>query len=139
VLAHWNNSPRWDMSLHADTLFWFRASQSSPLFLLNGVCLAEEQPIVKSLVWSARGSNPRGEHANHYAIDAVENKMAKKKRNNKSKWSTNHYSKKLLIEQYKPQSKNEMNSIDELITFFSYWFCKQSTTVYWYKLTHRFM
>jgi len=23
VLAHWNNSPRVDMSLHSDTLFWF--------------------------------------------------------------------------------------------------------------------
>jgi hypothetical protein len=27
VLAHWNNSPRVDMSLHSDTLFWFRANQ----------------------------------------------------------------------------------------------------------------
>ena len=25
---HWNNSPRVDMSLHSDTLFWFRANQS---------------------------------------------------------------------------------------------------------------
>jgi len=25
VLAHWNNSPRVDMSTHPDTLFWFRA------------------------------------------------------------------------------------------------------------------
>ena len=33
VLAHWNNSPRLDMSLHSDTLFWFRADQSF-LFLL---------------------------------------------------------------------------------------------------------
>jgi hypothetical protein len=28
VLAHWNNSPRIAMSLHSDTLFWFRANQS---------------------------------------------------------------------------------------------------------------
>ena len=28
VLAHWNNSPRVDMSLHSDTLFWFRTNQS---------------------------------------------------------------------------------------------------------------
>ena len=28
VLAHWNNSPRVEMSLHSDTLFWFRANQS---------------------------------------------------------------------------------------------------------------
>jgi hypothetical protein len=24
-MAHWNNSPRVDMSLHSDTLFWYRA------------------------------------------------------------------------------------------------------------------
>ena len=29
VLAHWNNSPRVDMSLHSDTLSWFRANQSA--------------------------------------------------------------------------------------------------------------
>jgi hypothetical protein len=28
VLAHWNNSLWVDMSLHSDTLFWFRANQS---------------------------------------------------------------------------------------------------------------
>ena len=37
VLAHWNNSPRVDMSLHQDTLFSFRANQSL-LFLLNAAC-----------------------------------------------------------------------------------------------------
>jgi len=26
--AHWNNSPRIDMSPHSDTLFWFRTNQS---------------------------------------------------------------------------------------------------------------
>jgi hypothetical protein len=52
VLAHWNNSPRVDMSLHSDTLVWFRANQSL-LFLLNAACLAEKQqiPILMSLVW----------------------------------------------------------------------------------------
>jgi hypothetical protein len=39
-----NNSPRADMSLHSDTLFWFRANQSL-LFLLNDACLAEKQQI----------------------------------------------------------------------------------------------
>jgi len=34
VLAHWNNNPRVYMSLHSDTLFWFRANQSL-LFLLT--------------------------------------------------------------------------------------------------------
>jgi hypothetical protein len=41
VLAHWNNSPRIDMSLHSDTLSWCRANQSL-LFLLNAACLAED-------------------------------------------------------------------------------------------------
>jgi hypothetical protein len=60
VLSHWNNSPRVDMSLHSDTLFWFRANQSL-LFLLNTAWLAEKQhiPILKSLVWPDWGSNPR--------------------------------------------------------------------------------
>ena len=40
VLAHWNNSPRVDMSLH--TLSWFRAIRSL-LLLLNAVWLAEQQ------------------------------------------------------------------------------------------------
>ena len=44
VLAHWNNSPRVDMSLHSDTLFWFWANQSL-LFLLNAACLVEKQQI----------------------------------------------------------------------------------------------
>ena len=57
VLAHWNNSLRADMSLHSDTLFWFRANQSL-LFLLNVVCLAEKQQI-PILVWPDLGSNPR--------------------------------------------------------------------------------
>jgi len=38
VLAHWNYSPRIDMSSHSDTLSWFRENQYL-LFLLNGVCL----------------------------------------------------------------------------------------------------
>ena len=36
VLAHWNNSQRVGMSLHSDTLFWFRANQSL-LLLLNAL------------------------------------------------------------------------------------------------------
>ena len=60
VLAHWKNSPRVDISLHSDTLFWFRANQSLP-FLVNDAYLAEKQqmPILESLVWPDRGSNPR--------------------------------------------------------------------------------
>ena len=58
VLSHWNNSPRVDMSLHSDRLFWFRANRSL-LFLLNAACLAEKQQIsiLKSLVWLDWGSN----------------------------------------------------------------------------------
>jgi len=33
-----------DMSLHSDTLFWFRAKQSL-LLILNAVCLGEKQQI----------------------------------------------------------------------------------------------
>jgi len=44
VLAHWKNNLQVDMSLHSDTLFWFRAKPSL-LFLLNAVCLAEKQQI----------------------------------------------------------------------------------------------
>jgi len=60
VLAHWNNSPRVDMTPHSDTLSCLRANQSL-LFLLNASCLAEKQqiPILWSLVWPDRGSNPR--------------------------------------------------------------------------------
>ena len=32
VLAHWNNSPRVDMSIHSDILSWFRANQSVLFF-----------------------------------------------------------------------------------------------------------
>ena len=41
VLAHCNKSLRIDMSLHWDTLVWFRVNQSL-LLPLNAVCLAEE-------------------------------------------------------------------------------------------------
>ena len=69
VLSHCNNSPRVDMSLYSDTLFWFRANQSLFL-LLNAACLAVKQqiPILMSLVWPDRA---RGEHSNHYATNAV--------------------------------------------------------------------
>ena len=50
MLAHWNYSPRVDMSLHSDTLFWFRAKQSL-LFLLNAACLAEKQKYQFYSLW----------------------------------------------------------------------------------------
>ena len=48
------------MSLHSDTLFWFRANQSL-LFLFNAAFLAEKQqiPILYSFVWQDRGSYPQ--------------------------------------------------------------------------------
>ena len=69
VLAHWNNSPRIDMSLHIDTLFWFRAIQSL-LLLLIATCLAEKQhiPILLSLVRPGRGSNPRSTALEMYTL-----------------------------------------------------------------------
>jgi hypothetical protein len=76
LLAHWNNSLRVDMSLHSDTLFWFRVIQSL-LFLLNAACLVEKQQIL-ILVFSLTRPRfepmiypTRGEHANRYATDAV--------------------------------------------------------------------
>ena len=64
------------MSLHSNTLFWFRAYQSL-LFLFNAAFLAEKQQIpilVFGLTWP--GLKPtiyhtRGEHAKHYATDAI--------------------------------------------------------------------
>jgi hypothetical protein len=50
VLAHWNNSPRIDMSLHSDTLFWFQANQYL-LFLLNAACLAEKNKYQFYSLW----------------------------------------------------------------------------------------
>jgi hypothetical protein len=48
------------MSVHSDTLSWFRANQSL-LFLFTAACLAEKQHIhiALPLVWPDRGSNPR--------------------------------------------------------------------------------
>ena len=77
MLAHWNNSPRVDILLHSDTLFWFRANQSL-LFLLNTASFVEKQQIPISVFGlTFPGFEPticrtRGEHANHYTTDAVE-------------------------------------------------------------------
>ena len=60
VLVHWNNSLRIALSLHSETLFWFRPNQSL-FFLLNDAYLAEKQqiPILLPLVWLNRGSKLR--------------------------------------------------------------------------------
>jgi hypothetical protein len=76
VLAQGNNSPRVDMSLHSNTLFWFRANQ--PLLLLfNDACLAEKQHIPLLVFGLTRPGlehsiyRTRDEHAKHYATYAV--------------------------------------------------------------------
>jgi hypothetical protein len=50
VLAHWNNSPRIDISPHSDTLSWFRDNQSL-LFFLNAACLEKKQQIANVIVF----------------------------------------------------------------------------------------
>ena len=44
VLVHWKNFLCVEMSLHSNTLSWFRSNQSL-LLLLKVVCLAEKQQI----------------------------------------------------------------------------------------------
>jgi hypothetical protein len=59
------------MSLHADPLFWFRASQSL-LLLLNAACLAEKKQILILVFDLTRPGieltiyHTRDKHANHY-------------------------------------------------------------------------
>jgi hypothetical protein len=91
VLAHWNNNPRVDMSLHSDTLFWFRANQLL-LFLLNAACLAEKQHIQ---IWiffrlTRPGLEPtiycaQDEQANHYATEVVVLVMIEERKNLREK------------------------------------------------------
>jgi hypothetical protein len=59
--------------LHSDTLFWFRANQYL-LFLRNAACLTNTNFIVLGLTrlrLEPTIYRTRGEHANHYATDAV--------------------------------------------------------------------
>jgi hypothetical protein len=72
VLAHWNNSPQIDMSIHPNPLFWFWANQS--LFpLLSATYLAENQYVLisQSLVWSDRDWNPRSFALEAYALPVL--------------------------------------------------------------------
>jgi hypothetical protein len=67
------------MSLHSDTLFWFRANQSL-LFLLNAACVLNGEATNTNFIvfgLTRRGLDPtiyrtRVEHANHYTTDAVD-------------------------------------------------------------------
>jgi hypothetical protein len=58
MLAHWNFIPRVDISVHSDTLSWFKANQ---YLLFQAACIAEKQHILilQSLVWPDWNSNPR--------------------------------------------------------------------------------
>ena len=64
------------MSLHSDTLFWFKANQSLP-FLLSATYLAEKQQMPILYFGLTRPEleftiyRTRSEHANHYATDTV--------------------------------------------------------------------
>ena len=64
------------MSLHSDTLSWFRANQSL-LFLRNDACFAEKKQILKSVICLTYSRleptiyNTGYEHANWYTIDAI--------------------------------------------------------------------
>ena len=67
------------MSLHSDTLFWFRVNQSL-LLLIIAACLTEKQQIpVPHLEYfsltrpglEAAINRTRGEVANYYTTDAV--------------------------------------------------------------------
>jgi hypothetical protein len=52
MLAHWNNSPRVDMSHDSDTLLWFQANHSLILFL-SAACLGKKKSIcVFPIAWS---------------------------------------------------------------------------------------
>ena len=77
LLAHWNNSPRIDMSSHTDTLSWFRANQSL-LFPPKRYVIRGEATNTNIIVFglSRSGLEPmfyrtRGEHVNHYTNDVV--------------------------------------------------------------------
>ena len=55
--ADWNNSRHVDISLHGDTLSWFRANYLL-LLLPNDVCFVEKQQL-SPLIWPVPDSNPR--------------------------------------------------------------------------------
>ena len=89
LLAHRNNSLRTDMSLHSDTLSWFRA---------NLCCVLSREAthtnfIVFGLTWL--GLEPmiyltQGEHANHYTTDAAEKLIHADADKNRRKVNTSH-------------------------------------------------
>ena len=73
VLAHSNNSPWADMSLHSDTLSWFRANPSLLLLLLSGeawnthfIVLGFICPELDPTIYRTGD-----EYTNHYTTDAV--------------------------------------------------------------------
>jgi hypothetical protein len=77
VLAHWNKSLTIDITLHSETLSWFRANHSL-LLLLNAACFAEKQHIPNPIVFGLTRpwlestiSHTQSKHASHYTTGAV--------------------------------------------------------------------
>ena len=73
VLAHWNNSPLVDMSLHLDTLGGFRATQYL-LILINAAYLGWRSRYQFFNLWfdsTSALSHTWEQHANYYTTDAV--------------------------------------------------------------------
>ena len=67
VVAHWNNSPWIDMSIHLNILFLFRANQSLIVDVLMPHDYRREATNTNFIVFGLS----RGEHTNHYTTDAV--------------------------------------------------------------------
>ena len=64
VLSHWNNNPRVILSLHSDTLSWFRNNQS--LFLL--LVKKQNMPIIFFGLTQTRARNHDLLHSKHWKI-----------------------------------------------------------------------
>ena len=67
MLVHLSNSsPGVDMSLHSDTLFWFRANQLLCLgeaANTNCIVIGFNRPVILPTIY-----HTRADHANHYNI-----------------------------------------------------------------------
>jgi hypothetical protein len=137
VLAYWKNSPRVDISLHSDTLFWFRENQSL-LLLLNAAYFTHYGPlqwfpyynnhiggvivIVLSSSMVDRGFEPRSGQTKDYTIGiccfsakyaALRSKSKdwfSRNQNNVSEWS-DMSTRGLFMYIYKPFINDERNTL----------------------------
>ena len=72
VIAHWNSSPRKDMSPHSDTFFWFRANFSLMLLAYRRSNKYQFYSLWSDMIrLEPTICRTRDEHANHYTTDAV--------------------------------------------------------------------